>query len=98
MGSGLEGIPRLHPEAGVQKVGKRILAISPGDWLHTFEDESGNVSEVGERIIELIDGSRAVDQIVDVLCEEFEVEREQCKSDAQAFILLLAERQVVIFE
>jgi pyrroloquinoline quinone biosynthesis protein D len=87
----------LHPGSGVVRVGGRLMATSEDSAVHSFEDRDGTVSEVGERIIELVDGSRTVQGIVDVLCEEFEVGREACTADTVAFLQLLAERKVLIF-
>ncbi|MFZ5468726.1 MAG: PqqD family protein [Myxococcota bacterium] len=92
----LSEVPRVHPETGVQRVGGRLMAASPDDHLHSFEDEEGAVSEVAERIVELCDGSRSLEQIVDVLCEEFEVERGVCTTDTLAFVELLVERRILV--
>jgi hypothetical protein len=92
----LRAVPRLHPEAGVQRVGGRLLAAGPDEYLHTFEDERGQVSEVAERIVELVDGRRTVSDIVAVLCDEFEVEPEACRADTVAVIRLLVEKQVLV--
>lgn len=89
-------VPRLHADVGVQRVGGRLMAAGPGDELHTFEDEHGEVSEVGERILELIDGSKTVAQIVESLLEEFDVERPVCEEDTRAFIQLLEDRHVIV--
>lgn len=91
----MERVPRLNPDVGVQRVGGRLLAAGPGEHLHTFEDESGEVSEVAERIVELCDGKRSVAQIVDSLCEEFEVDRGTCTQETAAFVELLAEKKVL---
>lgn len=91
----LQTIPAVHPEAGVHKVGGRWMAATVDDRLHTFEDGEG-VSEVGERIIELIDGKRSVGEIVAVLVGEFEVPREVCEADALRFIGDLVEKQVLV--
>ena len=96
MGDELVAVPRLHPDAGVQRVGDRMLAVGPDDTLHTFEDEDGQVSEVAERILELVDGRRTVGDIVAVLCEEFEVEPEQCRGDTVSFVRLLVEKKVLV--
>src|SRR6266852_5485210 len=85
----LSSTPKMHPEAGVQRVDGRLLAAGPDDFLHTFEDEDGQVSEVAERIVELADGSRTVAQIVDALCWEFEVEPKRCTADTLEFLTLL---------
>ncbi|MCY1081380.1 PqqD family protein [Archangium lansingense] len=95
-GDVMDAVPRLHPEAGLQRVGDRMLAVGPDDTLHTFEDEGGEVSEVAERILELVDGCRTVGDIVAVLCEEFEVEPAQCREDTVFFVRLLVEKKVLV--
>lgn len=92
----LSATPKLHPEAGVQRVGGRLLAAGPDDFLHTFEDEAGEVSEVAERIVELADGSRTVAQIVAALCSEFQVDRDRCTADTMEFLKLLVKRQLMV--
>jgi pyrroloquinoline quinone biosynthesis protein D len=92
----MDAVPRLHAEAGVQRVGDRMLAVGPDDTLHTFEDEGGEASEVAERILELIDGCRTVGDIVAVLCEEFEVEPARCRGDTVSFVRLLVEKKVLV--
>jgi len=89
-------VPSLHPDAGVQRVGDRMLAVGPDDTLHTFEDEGGEVSEVAERILELVDGRRTLGDIVAALCEEFEVEPEACRADTVAFVRLLVDKKVLV--
>lgn len=92
----MERIPRLHPDVGVQRVGGRLMAAGADDHLHTFETEGGEVSEVAERIVELCDGRRTVREIVDALCEEFEVEREVCGRDTVAFVQVLMQKKVLV--
>ncbi len=87
-------VVRVHPEAAVQRVGDRLLAVSPDDFLHTFEDEAG-VSEVAERIVELADGTRTVADISARLCDEFEVEAEACARDTRRFVKLLLDKRVL---
>jgi pyrroloquinoline quinone biosynthesis protein D len=84
----------VHPETGAQRVGGRWAAASPDGRWHTFEDE-GEVSEVGERIMDLVDGRRTVGGIVDMLCDEFEVERHSCERETLAFVNLLVEKRVL---
>ncbi|MEW5742843.1 MAG: PqqD family protein [Myxococcota bacterium] len=92
----LTQIPRVHPETAVSKVGGRWMAATPDDRLHTFEGPDGVVSEVGERIVELVDGQRTVGEIVDVLVEEFDVSRDQAEVDTRQFIALLVQKQVLV--
>jgi hypothetical protein len=95
-GEVLRAVPRVHPEAGVQRVGGRLLAAGPDELLHTFEEAQGQVSEVAERILELVDGRRTVADIIAALCDEFEVEPEACRADTVAFVRLLVEKKVLV--
>lgn len=90
--------PRLNPEMGLERVAGRLMAAGNSNVLHLFEEASGERSEVGERIAELCDGSRTVTEVVSVLCQEFEVEREVCQADALAFVSLLVSRQVLTLD
>jgi pyrroloquinoline quinone biosynthesis protein D len=87
---------RVNPEVGVQRVRGRLMAAGPEDVLHSFENAAGEVSEVAERIVELSDGSRTVSQVIDALCEEFEVARDVCAADTERFVRELLERRVLI--
>ncbi len=87
---------QVHPETALQKVAGRWMAATADDHLHTFESAEG-VSEVGERIIELVDGVRTVEQIIDAVCNEFEVSRESAERDTTQFIELLVSKQVLRF-
>lgn len=94
MAVSLSSVLRVHPETGAQRVGGRWAAASPDGGWHTFEDEAG-VSEVGERIMDLIDGNRTVSEIVAVLCEEFEVDRSTCEKETLQFVADLVEKKVL---
>jgi len=91
----LSVVPRVNQETALQKVGGRWVAATPDDQLHSFEGPDGAVSEVGERIVELIDGKRSVGEIVEVLVNEFEVERGVAEADTLDFIALLANKHVL---
>lgn len=91
----LSWIPRFHPEAAVQQVRGRWVAATADESLHGFVDASGAVSEAGERIISLVDGVRSVSEVVAVLCEEFEVGREQCERETLQFLKLLVSKRVL---
>ncbi len=90
-------VPRVHLETALQKVGGRWVAATPDDQLHSFEGRGGEVSEVGERIVELIDGKRSVAEIVAVLLSEFEVTPEVAETDTLDFVALLADKHVLTF-
>ncbi|MFT3714233.1 MAG: PqqD family protein [Archangium sp.] len=91
----LSDVPKVHGETALQKVGGRWVAATPDDQLHSFELADGDVSEVGERIVELIDGKRSVADIVEALLQDFEVSREVAESDTLEFIGLLADKHVL---
>jgi hypothetical protein len=92
----LDRVTRVNPEVGVQRVRGRLLAAGPEEVLHSFEDAQGNASEVGERIVELSDGTRTVRQIVERLCEEFEITEETCSADTTQFVELLLGKGVLL--
>lgn len=94
----LETVVRVNPETAVQRVGGRYMAATPDNQLHTFEEADGAVSEVGERIVELVDGQRTVGAIVDALVEEFEVSREVAEQDTRQFIEMLLGKQVLTLD
>lgn len=87
-------VPQVHPETGVQQVKGRWMAATPDNSLHTFEGPEG-VSEVGERIISLIDGRRTVGEIISLLQVEFEVGQSECERQTVEFIELLVAKQVL---
>lgn len=70
------------------------MAATPDDALHTFEGQGG-VSEVGERIIALVDGRRTVGEIVAVLQDEFEVTQAECEQQTVQFIEILVQKKVL---
>ena len=91
----LDSVPRVHPDAAAQRVGGRWVAATADERLHSFESEEGVVSEVGERVMELIDGQRTVGQIIDVLLQEFDVSRDVAVREVVDFVALLAGKQVL---
>lgn len=90
----LNWVPQVHPETGVQQVKGRWMAATPDNALHTFEGQ-GEVSEVGERIISLVDGRRTVAEIVGVLQNEFEVAPAECEQQTVQFIEILVQKKVL---
>lgn len=53
------------------------------------------LNEVGARIWELVDGSRTIREIVDVICAEYDVEQAQAESDTLAFIAELESKGII---
>ncbi len=84
----------VHPGTALQNVAGRWMAATSDDHLHTFET-AGAVSEVGERIVELVDGVRTVEQIIELIVNEFEVSRASAEQDTRCFIGLLISKHVL---
>lgn len=91
----LSVVPKVHDETALQRVGGRWVAATPDERLHSFEGD-GRVSEVAERIVELIDGRRSIADIVQVLVTEFDVEDAVAQRDTLDFIGLLADKHVLV--
>ena len=92
----LETKPRPHPEAAMEKVGGRWMVATPDDQLHYFVAEGGeDPSDVGDRVIDLADGTRTVRQIAQAICGEFEVEEAVALQDTTEFVRQLIERKVL---
>lgn len=92
----LSWVPKLHPEAGIQAVQGTVWAATADQGLYSLDDAEGNPSQVATRILELVDGKRSVGDIAGVLCEEFEVEPEQCAQETAAFVSMLVQRKVLV--
>ena len=50
---------------------------------------------IGSRILDLLDGERSLDELVDRLAAEFDADRGRLESDARAFLDELAEAGVI---
>jgi hypothetical protein len=85
----------LWPGVVLQHFQGKLLALSPDDRLHVFEEPDGTASAVGERIAALVDGRRTVRDICAVLITEFAVDRPTCERDTEAFVRLLVDRKVL---
>ena len=53
------------------------------------------LNRVGSRFLELIDGRRTVEDLIDSMFEEFEVDRESLTQDVEAFVWELSEAGVI---
>ena len=82
----------------MERVSGRLMAAGRSDLLHIFEDDAGERSEVGERVVELSDGKRAVADIIEALCEEFEVDREVCARDVRGFVEKLVGLEILTLD
>jgi len=53
------------------------------------------LNDVGSRVWDLIDGQRTVDDIIDVIVDEFDVPRAQAAADLDAFTQQLLDKGLV---
>jgi len=82
-----------------------ILTPNPNVVGHIVDDqavvvvpEQGNVkvfNEVGTHIWGLVDGCRPVREIVDLVCQAFEVDAATAEQDALEFINVMLEQDIV---
>ena len=95
----LDKKPAPHPEAAIENVGGRVMAATPDDRLHYFVEDGTeeSASEVGDRIVQLADGTRTVREIAAELCEEFEVDLETALKDTAEFVAELVRCGVLTF-
>ncbi len=68
-----------------------ILISSEDSMLHSLD-------EVGTLIWELADGEHTIDQIVDRICEDYDVERERAHKDTVEFLENLAGDELKLVE
>jgi hypothetical protein len=93
----LSAFPAPHPGAGIERVGDRLMAASPDEYLHSFIDEQDAPSQTAERIVELADGRHTVGQIAEAVTAEFEgAVLEQVTCDVQGFIATLVAKHVLV--
>ena len=53
------------------------------------------LSEVGARIWDLVDGQRTISDLIDIICEEYEVKREEVEKDTMDFVQRLIDVQLL---
>lgn len=91
----LATVPRRGERVGVHRVGGQLLATTPDGALHSFEHDDGDISDVGERIVELADGHRSVRQIAQAVVDEFEVEPDVAERDVLHFVQTLVTKRIL---
>ena len=79
----LERIPKRHPTAGFRIFeGQATIVMPDGSYIHVL-------NEIGSRVWELMDGEKSESQIVEILCQEFETDREEVARDVKDFLTAL---------
>lgn len=73
----------------VRELGDELIIISAdGKYMHTLSD-------TGKFIWELIDGQKTVQTILDLICKEYIVEKDQAKLDLLNFINVLITKKLI---
>jgi len=81
------------PAAGmtVKQIGtETIILTESGEQLHTLD-------QTGTYVWSEIDGKKSLGQILDGICDEYDVSRERAQADLLEFIDALEEKQIIIF-
>ena len=81
------------PAAGltVKQIGtETIILTESGEQLHTLD-------QTGTYVWSEIDGKKSLGQILDGICDEYDVSRERAQADLIEFIGALEEKQIIIF-
>jgi len=85
-----EKYPVLHPQVAARIIDGEAVIVLP---------ESGQVNvlnEVGSRIWELIDGTRNVGEITEIIVAEYDVAAEQAERDISDFIQELVDNKMLV--
>jgi len=82
-----------------------ILAQNPNAVGHIIDDqavvvvpEHGNVkvlNDVGTLVWELVDGSRSIREIADLVCQEFEVDAGTAVQDTLEFVSIILKLDII---
>ena len=85
----LNGIPKPVDGLTVKQIGtETIILTESGEELHTLD-------ETGTYVWSQIDGKQSLAQILDNLCDEYDVSRERAQEDLLYFIAALEEKQII---
>ena len=93
--------PLRHPDVAWRSWDGEVVILSPAghDAGAPSEQQDGaehDLNEVGSRIWEMCDGTRAVREMADVLVEEFEVDLQTAQADAAAFVAQLLQGKLLL--
>jgi hypothetical protein len=87
----LNAVPVPADGLTVKQVGtETIILTESGEELHTLD-------ETGTFVWSAIDGKHTLSQILDTLCNEYDVPCERAKTDLLSFIEALEEKEIIGF-
>lgn len=85
----LDATPTVRSEFCAREVDEETVILAPSG------DQVLSLNAVGSFIWQQIDGAHTVRDIVDVLCDEYEVARDQAEADVASFLDQLAEHGLI---
>ena len=88
----LKTVPHKSDSYCERRLGEETIFLSPkGDEIHSLD-------EVGTFIWEQIDGQVDIATVLDRICDEYDVPREQANADLMEFVRELSERKLLRIE
>ena len=82
-------VPKKDDSFCERQLGKETIFLSPeGNHIHSLD-------EVGTFIWKQLDGVRPLADVIDSLCDEYDVSHDQAERDLLAFIAILAETRLL---
>jgi hypothetical protein len=85
----LDATPTIGDEFCAREVDEETVILAPSG------DQVLSLNAVGSFIWQQIDGAHTVRDIVDVLCDEYEVARDQAEADVAQFLDQLADHGLI---
>lgn len=80
---------KINKNIGYRIIDGEMFIVTP------FNKTLHNLNETGTFIFQQIEKKKSQDEIIDRICEEFEVEREIAKKDVEDFIEKLKKKQIL---
>ena len=88
----LQAVPIPNDEFGVREVGDEIL------FLTKSGTEVVNLNPVGTFIWRQFDGNHTLQDVLDIICEEYEVEPDRAEEDLRSFVAELETNKLVLWQ
>jgi len=88
----LESIPVPNPNFCVRKLSTETVFMVPkGDKIHALD-------EVGTDIWETVDGKKTLGDILELICQQYEVEQSTAEADLFVFMDGLFSKELISFK
>lgn len=71
--------------------------VDGGSWIirHMEKDKFYNIQQDGKKIFELLDGSRSVNEIIEIACKENNISREKASNEITDFFKNLLSLELI---